>query len=108
MQIKLDARRIVVGLAELQGRLYILSVFSKSITVYDSETFTPLADVMMEEGKRLSDMAPSHVSQCLYIVDEGSGCVWRLTAQGHHVTCFLSDIHVSWPNKRWPICISAA
>lgn len=73
----------VIGVAELNGHLYVLQNKSKSIHVsLADKPYTMLSDVLLDGVIEPTDLAASIVDSCIYVTDIGeSGCIWRVRVE---------------------------
>lgn len=84
----------VTGLTKLTNRVYIVYRKSDTISVYNSEQqpFTQLRSIHVNGMKDPTDMAASVNSNCLYVADWVSRCVWRVRAD-HKVDKWIDGVN---------------
>lgn len=68
------------GITHLGNNIYILSPSSNSIFVHqDQEPFQKLREIQTKAIKSPVDIASCQKSTCLYVTDEKSSCLWKVT-----------------------------
>jgi hypothetical protein len=90
--LTLHGQRMVAGLALLRNKLYIVYDESSAVKVYSicHMPYEPLQGVHVNGLRRPVDLMASDLSNCLYIVDLSSGCVWRVKELDHSVDKWVS------------------
>jgi len=87
---------MVSGVAQLDGRIYVLCDQSQTITVYDDKTFVRQKDVVMKIKARKAvnayDIAACKLNHCLYVTDINNRCILKLTDGGRTL--------IKWMGKR--------
>lgn len=88
----------VYGVCKLHGSICVLSHKPNSVHVYSYENHMALQREikLSEEIKWPLDMAACRTSNCLYIVDRGNTCVWKVgNSDSNTVVHWLAG--VDWP-----------
>ena len=95
-QKKLEIRKSVVGLAQLNNIIYVLHEWCDTLSVFDCVSFERLDDVklMRQTGKSIhvDSIAACSINQCLYLADVINKCILRLEINNGEKT-------VRWINK---------
>lgn len=69
------------GITHLGNNIYILSPSSNSIFVHqDKEPFQKLREIQTKAIKSPVDIASCQKSNCLYVTDQKSSCLWKVNA----------------------------
>lgn len=85
----------VRGVTKLQNNIYVLTFRPNRILIYDDQnSFELQEELNIDQIFCPQEMAGSEVSDCLYISDSGSRCVWKITPRDHQITRWLPDY--SW------------
>jgi len=74
--------RPVFGITKFNNKLYVVTCGSDLINVFTAQppfSFSQLADMHLRGLKTPWDIAGCAVNKCLYVVDWGSECVWRVS-----------------------------
>lgn len=85
--------RNVFGVAAMNGRLFAL--LSNSILVFGAQgpSYDPIEEIKVPRFLYPFDLAASPFVPCLYVVDDGHRCVWRVDDdRDHAVTRFLDGV----------------
>jgi hypothetical protein len=79
MTLAAPGDRLVTGLTKLNNKLYVVYNEYDTINVYMAQQpFTQLPPIHINAMKRPTDMSACSINNCLYVVDYGSNCVWRV------------------------------
>lgn len=88
----------VRGVTKLQNNSYVLTVRPNRILKYDDDdqnnSFQLKEELKIDQIRCPQEMVGSNASDCLYISDSGSRCVWKITPRDQKIALWLSDY--SW------------
>ena len=77
-------------MTRLKDYIFILCVQTKSIRVYEDTTpFDLLMLIATEEMKSPRHLVSSATSECLYVSDYDSSCIWKIALEDHKVTKWM-------------------
>jgi len=96
MKWQIDER--LAGVTELCDRIYFIGFGSNTIDVLHSKSFIRLDTIFIPDAVLIVDMAGCHLNMCLYLVDSGEQCVWKVMLNGNIITKLLND-KVSLPMR---------
>jgi len=73
-----------IGAACLFGKIYIMTKDMDKISVYGVRAPSRLLKVITIPGLIATDILVSYSDFCLYLLDNGNGCVWRIKRDYAH------------------------
>jgi len=89
----------VVGVTQLDNKIYVTLQQSTSLLTYDTVSFVKLGDVelILEDGEPIDILAIAACSRnhCMYATDRNNLCTLRLTNEGRTV--------INWLDKYAPV-----
>jgi len=83
----------VVGVTQLDNKIYVTLQRSTSLLTYDAMSFVKLGDVelTLQDGEPIDiqDIASCSRNHCMYVTDRNNLCTLRLTDEGRTVINWL-------------------
>lgn len=88
--------RWVYGVTKLQNLIYVLCYNPNSIMVSEDKAPFTLREIETQQIRSPYNIVASHPWNCLFVIDIGNHCIWKISADNETISLWISDlVHVT-------------